>query len=145
MKKPGKALLRGILYIVCLAVLITVIVVSIGIVRRSVSAKPSDPSVPAGGISAAQARTAAPDDGLIRNPYSLRTVQSEINGVSYTTFEVYNILSAEKDLLFVCGRMFESATVQNITWDGSDGYDIVILFRDGSRTYYGFDNDGGWR
>ena len=81
-------------------------------------------------------------------PYTLGRTYTDVGKTLYTSFEVYApaAKAGEKaDLVYRCGRLFESLDVKSIAWAKEENYDIVVTMKDGTVHLFGFDGNAGWQ
>ena len=127
--------------IFCLCAL-TVMAVFIGVLAMLLKdALPSNRQKNAVTASSAQ-------DENRRGPYTLVRTYNDVGKTLYTSFEVYApaAKSGDKnDLVFVCGRLFESLDVKSIVWAKDDSYDIVVTMKNGETHFFTFDGNAGWQ
>ena len=94
------------------------------------------------------AATVSTYDENRRGPYTLVRTYNDVGKTLYTSFEVYipAAKSGDKDdLVFVCGRLFESLEVKSIAWAKDDSYDIVVSMKNGQTHLFTFDGNAGWQ
>ena len=97
---------------------------------------------------AATVSTSAGSTENRRGPYTLKRTYNDVGKTLFTSFEVYApaAKAAEgNDLVFICGRQFESLEVKSINWAPDDSYDIIVTMKDGTEHIFGFDGNAGWQ
>ena len=92
--------------------------------------------------------TVATDSSVYdRGPFTLERVNEDVGKTLYTYFKVYSRTgeNGAKELVYVCGRRFESLQVKSIGWANNSSYDIVVEMKDGTRHQFSFDDNAGWQ
>lgn len=82
-----------------------------------------------------------------RGPFTLVRVNEDVGNTLYTYFKIYSRSSeGESDeLVYVCGRRFESLQVKSMAWADDGSYNIIVQMKDGTVHQYTFDNNAGWQ
>ena len=95
-----------------------------------------------------KATTVATDSSIYdRGPFTLERVNEDVGKTLYTYFKVYSRggENGTKELVYVCGRRFESLQVKSIGWAKDGSYDIVVEMTNGTKHQYSFDNNSSWQ
>ena len=82
-----------------------------------------------------------------RGPFTLKRVNEDVGKTLYTYFKVYSRSGegGSEELVYVCGRRFESLHVKSIGWANDGSYNIIVQMKDGTNYQYSFDNNAGWQ
>lgn len=82
-----------------------------------------------------------------RGPFTLKRVNEDVGKTLYTYFKVYSRSGegGSEELVYVCGRRYESLQVKSIGWANDGSYDIVVAMKDGTTHQYTFDDNAGWQ
>ena len=82
-----------------------------------------------------------------RGPFVLQRVNEDVGKTLYTYFKVYSRSgeNGANELVYVCGRRYESLKVKSIGWATDGSYDIVVQMKDGVSDLYSFDDNSGWQ
>ena len=81
-----------------------------------------------------------------RGPYTLVRVNEDVGNTLYTYFKIYSRSSEGADeLVYVCGRRFESLQVKSMAWADDGSYNIIVQMKDGTVHQYTFDYNAGWQ
>lgn len=82
-----------------------------------------------------------------RGPFTLVRVNEDVGKTLYTYFQVYSRSGegGSDELVYVCGRRFESLLVKSMAWADDGSYDIIVTLKDGTEYLYAFDDNAGWQ
>ena len=81
-----------------------------------------------------------------RGPFTLQRFNEDVGSTLYTSFRVFSrTAKGGSELVYVCGRRFESLQVRSIGWASDGSYDIVVKMTDGTEHLFGFDNNSSWQ
>lgn len=82
-----------------------------------------------------------------RGPFTLERVNEDVGKTLYTYFKVYSRSgeNGSNELVYVCGRRYESLKVKSMGWATDGSYDIVVQMKDGTSDLYAFDDNAGWQ
>lgn len=82
-----------------------------------------------------------------RGPFTLVRVNEDVGKTLYTYFQVYSRSGegGSDELVYVCGRRFESLLVKSMAWADDGSYDIIVTLKDGTEHLYAFDGNAGWQ
>ncbi len=79
-----------------------------------------------------------------RAPFSLSISTVELGLTEYISFEVYFNGGDGQELYYQCGRKYIADEVNTIRWQGNEGYNILVSFKNGKSEIYRFDGGSGW-
>lgn len=99
--------------------------------------------------TSAPRRTAAPSapqqaPSAERAPFVLNLSTVELGTTEYISFEVYFNGGDGQELYYQCGRKYIADEVNTIRWQGNEGYNILVSFKNGKSEVYRFDGGSGW-
>lgn len=82
-----------------------------------------------------------------RGPFTFERVNEDVGKTLYTYFKVYSRggENGSKELVYVCGRRYESLLVKSMGWATDGSYDIIVQMKDGTTDLYAFDDNAGWQ
>lgn len=82
-----------------------------------------------------------------RGPFTLDRVNEDVGKTLYTYFKIYSRggENGSQELVYVCGRRYESLQVKSIGWATDGSYDIIVQMKDGTTDLYAFDDNAGWQ
>ena len=84
---------------------------------------------------------------LERGPFTLVRVNQDVGKTLYTYFEIHSRSTEDggDELVYVCGRRYESLNVKSMGWATDGSYDIIVQMKDGTSDLYTFDGNAGWQ
>lgn len=82
-----------------------------------------------------------------RGPFTFERVNEDVGKTLYTYFKIYSRggENGSKELVYVCGRRYESLNVKSMGWATDGSYDIIVQMKDGTTDLYAFDDNAGWQ